>query len=83
MIPRVVFVPAAAPQNKFFSPENYPEVLGVYQRQYALPALRKHTTGFLVKSFGDCCGGRCCSWLHRLELLRQAEAKDGSPGYYL
>jgi len=27
--------------------------------------------------------GACCSWLHRLELLRQAQAKDGSPGHQL
>jgi len=25
----------------------------------------------------------CCSWLHRIELLRQAQAKDGNSGHYL
>jgi len=24
---------------------------------------------------------RCCSWLHRLELLRQAQEKDGNSGH--
>ena len=25
--------------------------------------------------------GKCCSWLHRLELLRQAQEKDGNSGH--
>jgi len=25
----------------------------------------------------------CCNWLHRLELLRQAQAKDGNSGHEL
>jgi len=24
---------------------------------------------------------RCCSWLHRLERLKQAQARDGNSGY--
>jgi len=29
------------------------------------------------------CTGYCCSWLHRLEILRQAQEKDGNSGHKL
>jgi len=30
---------------------------------------------------GPLSGAICCSWLHRIELLRQAQARDGNSGH--
>jgi len=37
--------------------------------------------GLMAFLSGPLSGIICCSWLHRLELLRQAQAKDGISGH--
>jgi len=58
-------------------PANFlPANLWTYMHQLLLPKLVKVTLGgIFVKEFCY-----CCSWLH-LELLRQAQAKDGNSGH--
>jgi len=58
MISSAVFVPAAALQIKFPLSSKLLKNVGsmVKRSTYALSTSRKHTTGFLVKSFVECCG---------------------------
>jgi len=51
MIPSAVFVPPVALQNKFPPSSRFLRNLGSMPNTIS----RNHTTGFLVKSFGECC----------------------------
>jgi len=58
MIPDAVFVAAVALQTKFPLSRKISRNLGSMPKTYTdvLSTSRKHTTGFLVKNVGDCCG---------------------------
>ena len=54
MIPSSVFVPALAKQTTFH--KNFQNLRSMPKTStYALSTSRKHTTGFIVKSVGECC----------------------------
>jgi len=56
MIPSVVFVPALTLLTKFTLSSKFSRNLGSKTSIYVLSTSKKHTTRFLVKSFGVCCG---------------------------
>jgi len=64
----VVCVPAVALQTKFSLSSKFLRNLGTMQKTptHALSIAMKHTTRFLVKSCGECCGGTvltaACYW---------------------
>ena len=57
MIPSAVFVPAIAIKTTFHSPAQILRNLGSMLKTSspALSTTRKHKTGLLLKSFGECC----------------------------
>jgi len=57
MIPSAVCIPVVALHNKFSLSSKFMRNLGSTQKTsaHASSNSRKYTTGFLVKSFGECC----------------------------